>query len=100
MDVCFGTSRDGKGAGVHRQYVEQMKSELQRAYQLATETTQKSQQGNKRLYDRLVKHQTLTVGNHVLIRNLGLAGKNKLGDKCNSVPYLVVEESTCVSPET
>ncbi|RXN24314.1 Retrovirus-related Pol polyprotein from transposon 297 [Labeo rohita] len=92
VDVCFGTSPDGKGAGSHRQYVERMKSELQRAYQLATETAQKSQQRNKRLYDRHVKHQTLAVGDHVLIRNLALTGKQKLADKWNSVPYLVVEK--------
>ncbi|KAL1271696.1 hypothetical protein QQF64_030712 [Cirrhinus molitorella] len=92
VDVCFGTSPDGKGAGSHRQYVERMKSELQREYQLATETAQKSQQRNKRLYDRHVKHQTLTVGDRVLIRNLALTGKQKLADRWNSVPYLVVEK--------
>lgn len=92
VDVCFGTSPDGKGAGSHRQYVERMKSELQQAYQLATETAQKSQKRNKRLYDKHIKHQTLAVGDRVLTRNLGMTGKNKLGDKWNSVPYLIVEK--------
>ncbi|XP_067293892.1 uncharacterized protein [Pseudorasbora parva] len=92
VDVCFGTSPDGKGPGSHQQYVERMKSELERAYQLANETAQKSQQRNKRLYDKRVKQQNLTVGDRVLIRNLALTGKNKLGDKWNSVPYLVVEK--------
>ncbi|KAJ8004186.1 hypothetical protein DPEC_G00156160 [Dallia pectoralis] len=92
VDVCFGTSPDGKGAGSHRQYVEKMKTELQRAYQLATQTAQKCQQRNKRLYDKRVKHQSLAVGDRVLIRNLAVVGKNKLGDKWNSVPYLVVEK--------
>ncbi|KAI7797198.1 hypothetical protein IRJ41_020208, partial [Triplophysa rosa] len=92
VNVCFGTSQAGKGASNHRQYVERMKSDLQRAYQLATETAQKSQQRNKRLYDRRVTHQTLAVGDRVLIRNLAVTGKNKLGDKWNSFPYLVVEK--------
>ncbi len=103
VDVCFGTFPDGKGANNHRQYVERMKSDLQRAYQLAMETAQKSQQRNKRMYDRKVKHQTLAVGDRVLMRNLAVTGKNKLGDKWNSVPYLVVEKLkklTSVSPET
>ncbi len=78
VDVCFGTFPDGKGANNHRQYVERMKSDLQRAYQLAMETAQKSQQRNKRMYDRKVKHQTLAVGDRVLMRNLAVTGKNKL----------------------
>ncbi|KAA0724940.1 Retrovirus-related Pol polyprotein from transposon 412 [Triplophysa tibetana] len=92
VDVCFGTSSGGKGVSNHRQYVERMKLDLQRAYQLATETAQKSQQRNKRLYDKRVTHQTLAVGDRVLIRNLAVTGKNKLGDKWNSFPYLVVEK--------
>ncbi len=92
VDLCFGTSPDGVGVSNHHQYVERMKSELQRAYQLATETAQKSQQRNKRLYDKQVKHQTLEVGDRVLIKNLALTGKHKLADKWNSVPYLVIEK--------
>ncbi len=73
--MCFGTSPDGKGTGSHQQYVGRMKSDLQRVYQLATETDQKSQQRNKCLYDKHIKHQTLAVGDHVgghCQRNLGL----------------------------
>ncbi len=92
MDVCFRTFTDGKGDTNHQQYVKRMKLDLQKAYQLALETAQKSQQINKRMYDRKVKHQTLDVGDRVLLRNLAVTGKNKLGDKWNSVPYLVVEQ--------
>ncbi len=92
VDVCFGTFPDGKGDTNHRQYVKRMKLDLQKAYQLALETAQKSQQRNKWMYDRKVKHQTLDVGDRVLLRNLAVTGKNKLGDKWNSVPYLVVEQ--------
>ncbi len=92
VDVCFGTFPDGKGDTNHRQYVKRMKLDLQKAYQLALETAQKSQQRNKRMYDRKVKHQTLAVGDRVLLRNLAVTGKKKLGDKWNSVPYLVVEQ--------
>ncbi len=46
---------------------------------------------NKRMYDRKVKHQTLAVGDRVLMMKLAVTGKNKLGDKWNSVPYLGVK---------
>ncbi len=92
MDLCFGTSPDGVGISNHHQYVERIKSALQRAYQLATETARKSQQRNKRLYDKQVKHQTLEVEDRVLIKNLAMTGKHKLADKWNYVPYLVIEK--------
>lgn len=76
----------------HLQYVEKMKAELQQAYQLAAETSLKAHQRNKKLYDTRVKPQLLTVGDRVLIRNLAVKGKNKLQDRWNSLPYVVVEK--------
>ncbi len=57
IDVCFGNSADGERGVSHLQYVERMKTELQQAYQLATETSLKVHQRNKWLYDQRVKPQ-------------------------------------------
>lgn len=92
VDVCFGTSAAGESGIKHQQYVERMKKELQNAYHLASESAIKTQQRNKRLYDRKVKHQTLEKGDRVLIKNLAITGKQKLQDRWNSLPYLVMEK--------
>lgn len=92
VDLCFGTSAAGESGMKHQLYVERMKKELQHAYQLASESSLKMQQRNKRLYDCKVKYQNLEKGDRVLIRNLAITGKHKLQDRWNSLPYLVMEK--------
>ncbi len=99
VDLCFGTVAWWGGSQYHHQYVERMKSELQRAYQLATETAQKSQQRNKRLYDKQVKRQTLEVGDRVLIKKSGTDWK---AQTCWQMEFCTIpgdrkaEELTCL----
>ena len=92
VDVCFNTSADGKDAVKYQQYVENMKRDLQNAYKLASEASQKNHDRNKKNFDKRVRHHTLEEGDRVLIKNLGLTGKHKLQDRWNSLPYIVVEK--------
>ncbi|XP_041963296.1 uncharacterized protein LOC121720890 [Alosa sapidissima] len=92
VDLCFGISRDHQGDCTHHQYVENLRRELRRSYQLAVEAANKNHQKNKRAYDSRIRIQHLEVGDRVLIRDLGGTGKQKLKDKWNSLPYTVVEQ--------
>ncbi|KAI3375870.1 hypothetical protein L3Q82_003755 [Scortum barcoo] len=90
IDLCFGTSPDGKADGCHSRYVAKLKDDLQRAYKLASETAYKTHQRNKRSYDKRVGFQTLDIGDRVLLRNLGLKGKHKLESRWSPIPYVVL----------
>lgn len=92
IDVCFGTSSEGAEGQTYQKYVENLKTDLQKAYRLASETALKNHQRNKRLYDQKVKYQSVLPGDRVLIRNLSFTGKHKLEDKWNSTPYIVLEK--------
>ncbi|XP_023190648.1 uncharacterized protein LOC111608786 [Xiphophorus maculatus] len=92
VDLCFGTSPDGTDHQSYLQYVEKLRAELQKAYKLAQEVADKNHQRNKRYYDTRVRNQVLGPGDRVLIRATGVPGKNKLGDKWSSSPYIVVEK--------
>lgn len=85
MDLCFGTSPDGDKEVTYLQYVERMRRELQKAYQLAEETSLKNHQWNKQHYDKKVKIQLLGKGDRIFIRNLAQTGKHKLEDRWLSV---------------
>lgn len=89
VDVCFGVSADGTSTTSHLQYVSKMKKELQAAYQLAQATSAKMNQSNKERYDQRVRYHCLKPGDRVLIRNLGLKGKQKLADRWSANPYVV-----------
>ena len=90
IDLCFRASDDESDEKSHYQYVNSLKRDLQRAYQLASQSAEKTHQRNKRAYDQKVSLQNLQEGDHVLLRNLGLKGKHKLESRWGSTPYVVV----------
>lgn len=90
VDLCFGTSSAGVNDKKHSRYVEKLKEDLQRAFQLANRAADKLHLRNKKAYDQKVRFQSIEVGDRVLLRNLGLKGKHKLESSWSSVPYVVV----------
>ncbi len=90
VDLCFETSKDGTDERKHFQYVECLKRDLQRAYQLARQAADKTHLRNKRAYDQKVKFQKIQEGDRVLLKNLGLKGKHKLESRWSSIPHVVV----------
>lgn len=92
VDICFGTSPGGMDDVAHLQYVSNIKKDLKHAYQLATEEANKLHQKNKRSYDKRVSFQSLSCGDQVMIKNLGLKGKHKLQTRWCPVSYVVCEK--------
>ncbi|KAI4904995.1 hypothetical protein NFI96_020326 [Prochilodus magdalenae] len=69
--------------------LKRMKNEFEQAYQLAQATSAKMNMNNKLRYDQKVHYHCLSPRDRVLIRNLGLKGKQKLADRWGSDPYVV-----------
>lgn len=90
VDLCFGTSPDGQNDVCHARYVAKLKEDLQRAYKLASEVSDKTHLRNKKAYDKRVICQLLDIGDRVLLKNLGLKGKHKLENRWRPVPHVVV----------
>ena len=67
-----------------------MKKRRQFAYKVASKEAQKNSDRNKANYDLKVGEATLDVGDRVLVRLVGLKGKQKLADKWERTPYMVV----------
>lgn len=91
VDICFGVTEDNQKTKSYHQYVAKLKKDLQRAYSLATESSDKNHQRNKKAHDKHVKEQVLDKGDRVLLRNFGVTGKHKLKCKWRPSPYIVVE---------
>ncbi len=88
VDICFGVSADNTSPVSYSKYVSIIKQELQAAYQLAQATAEKMNNSNKPRYNQKVYH-SLNVGDIVLIRNLGLKGKQKLAGRWSANPHVV-----------
>ena len=92
VDLCFGTQPDDKGERQHSSYVTKLKQDLQKAYQLAEEASNKSHLRNKKAYDKRVRCQNLETGDRVLLKNLAFTGKHKLQNRWCEIPYVVTEK--------
>lgn len=89
VDLTFGVSADGTSTKSYLRYVKTLRCELQAAFQLAESKSKKKAEGNKKRYDQRVRFCPLVSGDRVLIRNLGLMGKQKLADRWKPTPYIV-----------
>lgn len=92
VDMCFGTSPDDNGETQHLAYVEKLKKDLQSAYKMAIEASNKTHLKNKKAYDKRLGYQSLEEGDRVLIKNLGLKGKHKLENRWCDIPYVIVQQ--------
>lgn len=88
VDVCFGTERPETVS--HSRYVEELKKDLQSAYELAPKSANQVHLSNKRNYEKVLRHQVLAKGDRVLLKNLGLKGKHKSQSRWNS--FVVVDK--------
>lgn len=92
VDVCFSSMLDQEEMTSHQRYVENLRKDLKEAYQQAVVASNKSHQRNKQSYDLRIRPHLLEEGDRVLVRALGGTGKQKLKDKWNSIPHVVLEK--------
>ena len=86
MDAFLGI---GSGEGVpksQQDYSDRLKDRLQFAYKKASEEAKKAGKTCKKYYDQKVRHAVLEPGDRVLVRNVGLKGRQKLADRWQKNP--------------
>ena len=72
-------------------YASKLKKRLDFAYKVASKKANKNATRHKSNYDGKVREATLGVGDRVLIRKVGLKGRNKLADRWDKHSYIVIE---------
>ena len=71
-------------------YATKLKKRLHFAYKAASSEAEKLGFRQKEQYDTKVRECTVDIGDRVSISKVGLNGKNKLADKWDKYPYIVV----------
>ena len=69
--------------------VSSLKERLEKAYKVASDAAKQAAGRQTKYYDRKVRGGQLQVGDRVLVKNVGLKGKNKLANKWNSDVYVI-----------
>ena len=89
IDAFLGLRQDQDLPKSHMDYVDKLRQRLDYAYNKASEEAKRSAEKQKKYYDQRVKYIKLEPGDRVLIRNVGLRGKQKLADIWDKYPYIV-----------
>ena len=90
VDAYLGTSpTEDEIASGSQTYGKKLKSRMQFAYDIAAKHAEKVGEKNKAIYDRGKQEATLEVGDRVLVRKVGLQGKQKLADRWEETSYTV-----------
>ena len=77
----------------HTEYVRKLRQRLHFAYQKARREAQKSVAHHKSGYDLKARSSVIKPGDYVLVRNVGIHGKQKLADHWEHSPYIVKDQS-------
>lgn len=79
VDLAFGLPVTGDSPTSHSQYVRNLKARLEESYQIALENSKRVAEQNKNRFDKKVRESTLQAGDRVLVKNVRLRSKHKLG---------------------
>ena len=89
IDAFLGLENEPSAPKRHQDYSDKLQHRLEYAYNIASEEARKAAKKHKRYYDQKVRHVQLVPGDRVLIRKVGLKGKQKLADIWDRDPYIV-----------
>ena len=89
IDAFLGLKQETSTPKSHQDYSDKLRHRLEHAYNMASEEAKKSAKKDKKYYDQKVRHVQLMPGDRVLIRKVGLKGKQKLADIWDREPYIV-----------
>lgn len=92
VDAFLGIKPLGESAKTASSYISKLKSRLSFAYKTAAKQAQKRAHQSKERYDLKVRESAVQPGDIVLIKNVSLRGKQKLADRWNRQPYLVIDQ--------
>ena len=89
VDAFLGLPQDTEKTKSYPDYVDKLKQRLAFAYDTASKEVRKNAEKQKQFYDLRVRQSTLEPGDWVLVRNVGLRGKQKLADQWEHDTYIV-----------
>ena len=73
-------------------FIQNLKTILKQAYELASLEMQKAQKHQKKNYDKRLRAAFLEVGDKVLVKIVKFDGKHKKADKWENEPYVIIKQ--------
>ena len=91
-------SLDTTGAKTFTGYIEGLRERLKHAHQVVQARLTGKGEASQKWYAKKVRGATLQLGDQVLLRQIGLQGKNKLADRWQEEVYVVTSQPNASIP--
>ena len=98
IDTLFGLCPDLIYATKQTVYVRKLRQRLNFAYEKASKAAKRTGLLNKYKYDLKARSSVLQPGDHVLVRHIGLRGKQKLAGQWEHKPFIVRKQPNPDTP--
>ena len=95
VDLIFGLQTTNEPCE-YSEYVQTLHDCLSQAYAQANQTSHQAKGQQKKYYDQRAKSQVFNPGDRVLVKVCHVEGRQKLGDKWEPRPYIVVKKQPSI----
>jgi len=92
LDVVLGLISDDPVEQEYGKYVSNLRNSLKRAYEVASRSCSEAQDRQKFNHDLCARAAVLEVGDRVLVKILAVKGKNKIADRWEDNPYIILDQ--------
>ena len=92
VDAFLGLTPDALSSTSKTEYVRRLKERLDFTYIKAAEEANRSAAVHKQHYDAKARNSVLKPGDLVLVKNVGIRGKHKIGDRWEQEPYVIIDQ--------
>ena len=92
LDVVLGIVSEQPSNQNYGKYVTKLKDSLKQAYDIASRNITAAQHRQKSNHDVRARAAILEVGDRVLVKVLAVKGTNKIADKWEDCPYVVIDQ--------
>ena len=91
IDALFGIEQN-EMFDSQSDFIQNLKTRLKQAYELASLEMQKAQKHQKKNYDKRLRAASLEVGDKVLVKIVKFDGKHKIADRWENEPYVIIKQ--------
>ena len=98
VDVAFGLNRGNENDVSYTEYITELQTNIQEAFEKVQKNADKARQKQKLTYDIKARAARLEVGGRVLVKIVAFDGKHKLSDKWTEEIYIVTEHPNVDRP--
>ena len=92
VDTFLGLTPDALSSTTKTEYVRKLKEHLDFANNKAAEEAKRSAAVHKQRYDAKARHSNLKPGDLVVVKNVSIRGKHKIGDRWEQESYVIIDQ--------